>query len=175
MILGSALYLVGLMIETVADGQKWFFKKQRQHQPNTTTSSFCNVGLWNYSQHPNFVGNFLLWIGIFVLNIDGLVDRIPKSIVSDWPTMTLMRRLLWRLWMVRKLLLASLSPVFLWTLFAGQAKGTITSAKALADQKYGDDPAYLEYIESTPMMFPIPNLLTRLANGRNGKSKSQEL
>jgi steroid 5-alpha reductase family enzyme len=151
--LGLILYVVGLSTETIADGQKWIFKQQLSNIPSSG-SRFCNVGLWKYSQHPNFVGNLLLWFGIFIVNIPGLVDPLPKPVAANWPGTSFTRRVLWRIWSIRKLLLGSLSPLFLWTLFSGQANGTITSAKALAESKYGDDPAYLKYIQDTPVMFP---------------------
>lgn len=146
-VMGTAIYVVGLLIETIADGQKWNFKQSHPGQ-------FCNTGLWKYSQHPNFFGNLLVWTGIFILNLPALVDPLPKTVASSWSSTKLPSRLLWRLWSIRKLILASISPLFLWTLFSGQAKGTITTAKDLAQAKYGDDPAYLQYIQETPMIFP---------------------
>ena len=77
--------------------------------------------------------------------------------------------------MVRKVLLAALSPLFLWTLFSGQANGTITSAKELADIKYGDVPGYVKYIEDTPMMFPNPFEILRKGTTQEGERNSQEL
>lgn len=145
---GGVLYLAGFTIETLADLQKYFFKQQ---QASAAASQFCNVGIWKYSQHPNWFGNLLLWTGILVMNLPALIEplqavgRADNSVVTD---------LLLRLWSVRKLILACLGPSFLWLLFNGQATGTITTAVELANAKYGKDPKYAEYIKEVPLIIP---------------------
>jgi protein-S-isoprenylcysteine O-methyltransferase Ste14 len=103
----GTLFLVGLMIETLADAQKWFFKQSNPGQ-------FCNVGLWSISQHPNFFGNLVLWAGIFLVNVPALIDPTPSSDGSIWRKM----------WSYRRLLLALISPIFMWNLFSGQEQGS---------------------------------------------------
>eukprot|EP00543_Licmophora_paradoxa_P012014 CAMPEP_0202463796 /NCGR_PEP_ID=MMETSP1360-20130828/59500_1 /ASSEMBLY_ACC=CAM_ASM_000848 /TAXON_ID=515479 /ORGANISM="Licmophora paradoxa, Strain CCMP2313" /LENGTH=92 /DNA_ID=CAMNT_0049086823 /DNA_START=407 /DNA_END=685 /DNA_ORIENTATION=- len=83
------------------------------------------------------------------MNAPALIEPIGASVggggnISIWK----------RLWSWRRLSLALLSPLFMWTLFSGQANGTITNAVELANQRYGDDPAYQKYIAETPKIMP---------------------
>lgn len=146
---GAAMYLVGLTMETIADAQKYFFKQQ---QVPAGASQFCNVGLWKYSQHPNWFGNLLLWSGILVMNLPALIEPIATVIGGDNDTAG--AGFLMQLWSLRKLILGCLGPGFLWVLFNGQAKGTITNAMELANSKYGNDPEYAKYIRDVPLIIP---------------------
>lgn len=148
-ILGAALFTVGLLTETTADVQKWLFKQSNPKQ-------FCNAGIWSISQHPNFLGNMLLWTGIFLMNAPALID--PPALL---PAETAVAGFFQTLWRFKRLAIAALSPLFLYTLFSGQASGSITNAKELAQNKYGKDPEYAQYLESVPLIFPNPlNLLS---------------
>lgn len=135
---GCALYAIGFTFETLADLQKWMFKQGHPGQ-------FCNVGVWSLSQHPNWFGNLAIWSGIFLINAPALIDKVGKSASP-----------LQRAWGTRRMILAFLSPVFLWALFSAQASGTLTPALELANKKYGQDPSYLEYVANTPLIFPNP-------------------
>jgi hypothetical protein len=46
------------------------------------------------------------------------------------------------------------SPLFMLFLFYGQAMGFVTDSASMIMAKYGNDPAYLEYIATTPIIFP---------------------
>ena len=61
--LGLGLFAVGMVVETLADAQKWAFK-----QNLATRGAFCDVGVWQLCQHPNWLGNLLLWSGVLLLN-----------------------------------------------------------------------------------------------------------
>jgi steroid 5-alpha reductase family enzyme len=58
---GTAIWLVGLAIETVADAQKSAFKSKPENRER-----FITTGLWRYSRHPNYFGEMLVWWGLFV-------------------------------------------------------------------------------------------------------------
>mmetsp|Transcript_6587 Transcript_6587/g.16040 ORF Transcript_6587/g.16040 Transcript_6587/m.16040 type:complete len:370 (+) Transcript_6587:106-1215(+) len=141
---GGILYSIGLIIESLADGQKYMFK-----QSATASGQFCNVGLWKYSQHPNWFGNLLLWTGILVMNLPALIEPLPEVGAKNAASGLLMR-----LWSVRKLVLACLGPAFLWLLFNGQATGSITTSVELANAKYGKDPEYVKYVKNVPLIIP---------------------
>ncbi len=53
---GAALWLVGLLIEAVADAQLRRFKSLPANR-----GQVCDRGLWHYSRHPNFFGEWLMW------------------------------------------------------------------------------------------------------------------
>jgi len=60
-IAGAAVWLLGLVIEAVADAQKSAFKEKRENR-----GRFIESGLWRYSRHPNYFGEMLVWWGLFV-------------------------------------------------------------------------------------------------------------
>ena len=60
-ILGTLIFFKGLLIESVADNQKYFFKKNPENK-----GRFISTGLWKYSRHPNYFGEILVWWGITI-------------------------------------------------------------------------------------------------------------
>jgi steroid 5-alpha reductase family enzyme len=53
--LGLLVALCGLAIEAVADEQL------RRFRNNAPRGALCEAGLWRYSRHPNYFGEFLFW------------------------------------------------------------------------------------------------------------------
>lgn len=135
--LALGLYGLGLALETAADWQKWQFKQEPANK-----GVFCDVGVWQLSQHPNWVGNVCLWLGIAVLNAPTLLAIEPANV--GWP-----RRAL-------RLAGAAASPLFLAALFYAQATDTIANTAALAEKRYGSDPRFRAYVADTPLL--VPNL-----------------
>ena len=60
-IAGACVWLVGLVIEAVADAQKSAFRTRDENR-----GRFVASGLWRYSRHPNYFGEMLVWWGLFV-------------------------------------------------------------------------------------------------------------
>ena len=136
-VVGVTLCGIGLGVETVADLQKWFWK---YHVPQTSvTPSFCQVGLWKLCQHPNWFGDIVFWMGIWILNG-------PAYVVAGSPT-----RSLFRLGAA-----TCLGPLLVTLLLYGQATGHISNAVAQAKERYGYgiDPAYTHYVDTTPLLVP---------------------
>ena len=63
-IAGAIVWLLGLVIETVADAQKSSFKARSENRDR-----FITGGLWRYSRHPNYFGEMLVWWGLFVFAV----------------------------------------------------------------------------------------------------------
>ncbi len=57
--IGLLLQIGGLGIETIADLQKNGFKSRNRH-------AWCNVGVWKWSTHPNYLGEGLFWWGAYL-------------------------------------------------------------------------------------------------------------
>ncbi len=53
----------GIIIETVSDQQL------RKHLRKGREEPFLSQGLWRYSRHPNYFGEVLFWIGLFVFSL----------------------------------------------------------------------------------------------------------
>ena len=58
-IIGVIIILLGVLIEFIADGQMKKFIKVRSGRHEV-----INIGLWNYSRHPNYLGEISIWYGV---------------------------------------------------------------------------------------------------------------
>ncbi|MFT4653007.1 MAG: steroid 5-alpha reductase family enzyme [Kangiellaceae bacterium] len=64
---GLSLWVLGLLIEVVADIQKRRFK-----QNVNNSLPFITTGLWSYSRHPNYFGEIMLWVGVAIVALPAL-------------------------------------------------------------------------------------------------------
>ena len=64
-IIGLILAFFGLVYETIADWQLSNFLKNKK-------GSVMNQGLWRYSRHPNYFGEFLVWWGIYLISFNSI-------------------------------------------------------------------------------------------------------
>ncbi len=60
-VVGVMLWLVGLAFESVGDYQLASFKADPANR-----GQVMNRGLWRYTRHPNYFGDFLVWWGIYL-------------------------------------------------------------------------------------------------------------
>lgn len=58
-LLGSSIIVVGTLLELFADRQMHSFLR------TTTEKVTCRRGLWKYSRHPNYLGEILIWVGVY--------------------------------------------------------------------------------------------------------------
>ena len=56
--LGVAVWLVGATVEGVADRQLTAFRRDQANR-----GTVVDIGLWRYSRHPNYFGQWLTWCG----------------------------------------------------------------------------------------------------------------
>ena len=63
-LLGSLVWLIGFVIEVVADAQKSQFKANPANE-----GKFIQTGLWSRSRHPNYFGEIVLWTGVAIIAI----------------------------------------------------------------------------------------------------------
>jgi len=59
---GVALWLTGMFFEVVGDAQLARFRANRGSK-----NEVLKTGLWRYTRHPNYFGEFLLWWGFYLL------------------------------------------------------------------------------------------------------------
>jgi steroid 5-alpha reductase family enzyme len=62
---GAAIWLVALAGEGLAD-----FQLKRFKADPANAGKICQSGLWNYSRHPNYFFEWLVWVGFFVFAWD---------------------------------------------------------------------------------------------------------
>jgi steroid 5-alpha reductase family enzyme len=61
MLIGAGVILLGTLLEFFADHQMHDFLR------NTKEKKTCQNGLWNYSRHPNYLGEVLIWVGAYLV------------------------------------------------------------------------------------------------------------
>jgi len=61
-VLGVAVWAVGMFFETVGDWQLARFKRKPWNEGRV-----LETGLWRYTRHPNYFGDFCVWWGIFIV------------------------------------------------------------------------------------------------------------
>ncbi|NND83429.1 MAG: DUF1295 domain-containing protein [Gammaproteobacteria bacterium] len=119
---GVSLWVLGFIIEVIADAQKSSFKKDPENKGH-----FISAGLWAWSRHPNYFGEMVLWTGIAV---------IAFPVLAGWQYVTL------------------ISPVFVYVLI--RYISGVNKLEEKANSKWGDDPEYQRYRDSTPMLMLWP-------------------
>ncbi len=119
---GIFIWLVGLLIETLADIQKYTFYKDSKNE-----TSFLATGLWKYSRHPNYLGEILCWIGVYVFTFTGLVGG---------------NRLIG--------IIGPATIIILILFFSG-----IPPLEKSADKKWGKNSQYLAYKRRTALLIPF--------------------
>lgn len=120
--IGLAVWTIGFSIEVIADRQKSAFRRNPANE-----GRFIHTGLWAWSRHPNYFGEFILWLGVAIIALPAL---------NGWQYITL------------------LSPVFVFVLL-NKVSG-VPALEYRADKKWGEEPAYVAYRDSTPVFFLRP-------------------
>lgn len=120
--MGVIIWLLGFIIEIVSDEQKRRFRLNTENQ-----NSFINSGLWAWSQHPNYFGEILLWIGVSI---------VALPVLSGWQYVSF------------------ISPIFVFVLLT-KISG-IPMLNSAAKKRWGNDPEFQKYKESTPVLFLRP-------------------
>ncbi|MDL2363525.1 MAG: DUF1295 domain-containing protein [Patescibacteria group bacterium] len=60
-LIGFAIWLLGVTVEGVADYQKFAFK-----QNPANNGKWIDNGIWKYSRHPNYFGEIAVWVGVYL-------------------------------------------------------------------------------------------------------------
>lgn len=62
---GAALAAFGVIYESVADNQLARFKARAEN-----SGKVMDLGLWRYSRHPNYFGEFCVWWGFYLIAVE---------------------------------------------------------------------------------------------------------
>ena len=100
--------------------------QKRRYRDEHGSDGFIATGLWRYSRHPNYLGEIILWFGVALLALPAL---------SGWQWVTLV------------------SPVFVFLLLTRVSGVPLLERKA--DKRWGENPAYIAYRDSTPVLVPF--------------------
>ena len=62
LIFASIFTILAVIIETIADEQMRSFRTNKKNEGIT-----MNKGLWKYSRHPNYFGEVMFWVGLYLM------------------------------------------------------------------------------------------------------------
>jgi len=62
--IGAGMWLLSIIGEAVSDFQLAAFRRKPENK-----GKVCDVGLWNYSRHPNYFFQFMIWVSVFVFAV----------------------------------------------------------------------------------------------------------
>lgn len=115
---GLAIALAGLAIESFADWQKTRFKAEH-------SSRFCDVGLFRLIRSPNYFGEMVFWLGIFISGISAYAS------LFDWA-------------------LALVGFVCIQLIMLGSAR----RLELKQTERYGRDAEFQAYVREVPILLP---------------------
>ena len=75
-IFGWILWYFSIMFEHTADRQKKRFIKDCKEK--NIKNAVCDVGLWRYSRHPNYFGEWMVWNSLIITSL--------PSLLASWQT-----------------------------------------------------------------------------------------
>lgn len=116
---GLTVMFFGIVFEAVSDLQKSKAKKQNPKR-------FCDAGLFRIVRCPNYLGELIIWTGVFL---------------SGWTALKGAGQ-----WICA--LLGYLGIVYI--MFSGARRLELRQ-----DRSYGEDPEYQNYVRSTPILIPF--------------------
>ena len=116
---GFVITVCGLIMETTADLQKTAAKKKNIHR-------FVDTGLYRFVRCPNYLGELLIWLGVFLSG--------TTVLQGVWQ---------WVLSILGFLLIV-------WIMFSGARRLEIRQ-----DRNYGEDPEYQKYVTTVPILIPF--------------------
>ena len=118
--IGTIIWIIGFLFEIISDYQKIKFKNNALNK-----NKFIDSGLWSISRHPNYFGEIILWIGIYIITL-------PSTSGLEY--------------------LGIISPLFVIVLL-NKVSG-INLLEASADEKWGSSKEYQKYKKITPKLIP---------------------
>ena len=145
---GIAAWFVGFAVEVVADTQKAAFRANSANKQR-----YITTGIWRYSRHPNYFGEILMWSAMALIasgehlaqatacatggSVGGGVPGVLSCVGAALGV---------------RVIAAWISPAF--TAFLLIKVSGVSMLEPLGMKKWGDDPAYVHYMEHTSCIIP---------------------
>lgn len=118
-VIGTIVMALGIVLESAADYTKNRYKKNHPQR-------FCDVGIFRLVRCPNYLGEVLIWTGVFLSGVTAL------SGVLEWCAA----------------LVGWICIVYI--MFGGARRLELRQNK-----NYGEDPEYRQYVKKTPILLPF--------------------
>ena len=119
MVIGVILMAAGILLEIAAD-------KQKASAKGKDPGRFVDTGLFRLVRCPNYLGELVLWTGVFISGIPVLTGAFQWTIA----------------------VLGYLGIIYV--MFSGARRLEIRQ-----NRNYGEDPEYREYVKTVPIMIPF--------------------
>ncbi|MFI6999147.1 DUF1295 domain-containing protein [Nocardia sp. NPDC050175] len=133
-IVALVVWVVFYGVESLADWQKARFAERGRREGIRRS---CDVGLWRYSRHPNYFGQWMQWNALIVLVLPTLLSRRPDTPAA--------------LWVLTLIGLLTISAAFYYTLVY------YTGAVPAEHYSLQSRPDYADYQRATNRFFPGPS------------------
>ena len=118
---GLIIWGSGLVIEAAADSQKFAFNSNPKNK-----GQWIERGLWGYSRHPNYLGEILVWAGVYIFAFSALSGS--------------------------QRVIALASPLYISALLIFVSG--IPKLEKSADVKWGNNADYIKYKKRTGLLVP---------------------
>lgn len=118
-IIGTIIMALGIILESAADLTKNAYKKAHPKH-------FCNVGLFKFVRCPNYLGEVLIWTGVFISGVTALNGSL------QW-----------------------CAALFGWICIVYIMFGGARRLELRQNKNYGSDPEYQKYVKTTPILIPF--------------------
>lgn len=118
-VVGMVIMALGILLESASDYTKNRFKQKNPHR-------FCDTGLFKIVRCPNYLGEVLIWTGVFVSGItayQGALEWIAA--IAGW-------------------------VCIVYIMFGGARRLELRQ-----NRNYGEDPEYQAYVKKTPILLPL--------------------
>lgn len=133
-LLGVAMWLGAFAYEVRADREKSKWREGRSKKDHD--EKFISSGLWAQSRHPNYVGEVMLWSAQYVIATSALTSPLVAG-----P--------LFPAWLAVAAIGSPLAEYALIRYVSG-----VPLLEKSAEEKFGNDPKWIEYKKNTPVFFP---------------------
>ena len=140
-IIGIVIWLASFIMESVADAQK--LKFLRAMKKSGARNTVCNIGLWQYSRHPNYFAEWMVWNALVIASIPSWLQLYPNMSVIIFVLLGV------GLLMISRIMYVTLV--------------TYTGAVPAEYYSVQKRPAYKDYQQTTNMFFPGPTKLNYIS------------
>lgn len=118
-IVGTVIMALGIVLESASDLTKNRYKKEHPKR-------FCDVGLFKLVRCPNYLGEVLIWTGVYVSGTTALHGVLQwLAAIGGW-------------------------VCIVYIMFGGARRLELRQNK-----NYGSDPEYQAYVKKTPILLPF--------------------
>ena len=133
---GWLLWISGFVFEHTGDVQKMKFISKCKK--DGIRNAVCDIGLWNYTRHPNYFGEWMVWTSLVITSIPSLMALLSTEEES----------------FIVKLLLSISLPLVSYSMY--DCLVYYTGAVPAEYYSVRSRPKYQEYQKSVNMFFPGP-------------------